>query len=88
MANNQAFVNQLAGNNANEAVPLWKDEKCIGDAPTSDGTIIEKNLLLLGNTIMRNGVSLATNFTGNDPAGSGGSVSPSAVADRNNASPC
>ena len=90
MANNQAFVNQLAGNNANESVPIWNEEKCIGDAPTSNGKLIEKNILQKGHKMMRNGVSLATNFTGNDPGvgGAGGAVVQTAMGDRNNATKC
>ena len=76
MANNQAFVNQLQTNNSNEAAPIWQAEKCIGDAPTSNGMIIRKGILNEGYKIVRNGVSFTTNFTGQDRCW-GGSITSS-----------
>ena len=88
MAANQAITNQLTSNNANVEPPLWRESKCIGDTPTADGMIIIKNILAVGSKVLRNGVSLTTNITGNDPGvgGAGGAVVQNGFADRNSAS--
>ena len=87
MAAAQANLQNAVGNNINLPHDKFEGNKCIRDAPSVNGMLIEKHLRETLQFKVRNGVSLLTTAEGNDPGagGAGGAVVQQGFADRQSA---